>query len=268
MGTISLKHHLFTKGLSATVARQQQHQEIAADLRKQIREGRTRPRRIYPLGSRAVPAVRVCARNHSPGCCHPPQRRLISSGQGRRSRVLDTVPTQDFDDIISFSQWCHNSGIEPGQETQWVTRCRANAEMATRLEINTDDPIVSVLRLRLMDGTPAMVERLNYPLEVGKHVLVFDPDSGSIYQQLLNCGVDISHATRTIDAVGANEEDAELLGVTPGTPLLRVRRHAFTLDGTPIEASDDRYLPHMANFTVSAVRGTPSPASMVRADAS
>lgn len=268
MGTISLKHHLSTKGLSRTVARQQQHQEIAADLRKQIRE-----RELAP--GAAIPSEAELCRQY--GCARGTIRQavatlrnegLISSGQGRRSRVLDTVPTQDFDDIISFSQWCHNSGIEPGQETQWVTRCRANAEMATRLEINTDDPIVSVLRLRLMDGTPAMVERLNYPLEVGKHVLVFDPDSGSIYQQLLNCGVDISHATRTIDAVGANEEDAELLGVTPGTPLLRVRRHAFTLDGTPIEASDDRYLPHMANFTVSAVRGTPSPASMVRADAS
>lgn len=114
-----------------------------------------------------------------------------------------------------------------------------------------------------MDGKPAMVERLNYTMDAGQHVLMFDTDSGSIYQQLINSGVDISYATRTIDAVPAEKEDAQLLGVELGTPLLRVRRHAFALDGTPIEASDDRYLSDMANFTVTTVRGNPSPISMV-----
>ncbi|MEJ5918891.1 GntR family transcriptional regulator [Corynebacterium sp. H78] len=179
--------------------------------------------------------------------------------------MLDTVPTQSFDGVISFSQWCQNSGVEPGQHTQWVTRRRAGAELAAHLEISDSDQIVSVFRLRLMDGEPAMVERLNYPLEVGQHVLTFDTDSGSIYRHLTESGVDISYATRTIDAVAANTEDAELLGVQEGTPLLRVRRRAFALDGTPVEASDDRYLSHMASFTVTTVRGNPSPISMVTA---
>lgn len=245
------------------VARRQQHQEIAAYLRQQIREGKLPPGEAIP--SEADLCRRFdCARGTIRQAIATLRNEgLISSGQGRRSRVLDTVPTQSFDGVISFSQWCHNSGVEPGQQTQWVTKRRADPELAARLNISTSDHIVSVFRLRLMDEKPAMVERLNYTLDAGQHVLMFDTDSGSIYQQLINSGVDISYATRTIDAVPAEKEDAQLLGVEPGTPLLRVRRHAFTLDGTPIEASDDRYLSDMANFTVTTVRGNPSPISMV-----
>ncbi|WP_256380829.1 UTRA domain-containing protein [Corynebacterium sp. HMSC061H03] len=65
-----------------------------------------------------------------------------------------------------------------------------------------------------------------------------------------------------MDAVPANEEDAALLKIQVGAPLLRVRRRAFTLDGVPIEASDDRYLASQANFSVTTARGNASPISL------
>lgn len=252
-----------TKGLFREVSRVQQHQEIAAYLRKQIRGGELAPGAVIPSESelgRQFDCARGTIRQAIATLRH---EGLVSSGQGRRTRVLDTVPTQSFDGVISFSQWCQNSGVQPGQQTQWITRRPAGPELAAHLEIADTDQIVSVYRLRLIDGEPAMVERLNYPFEVGKHILTFDTDSGSIYRRLIDSGVDISYATRTIDAVSAEPEDAKLLKVPEGTPLLRVRRRAFTLDGMPIEASDDRYLSNMANFTVTTVRGNPSPISMV-----
>ncbi|MDN5660093.1 MAG: GntR family transcriptional regulator, partial [Brevibacterium aurantiacum] len=52
--------------------------------------------------------------------------------------------------------------------------------------------------------------------------------------------------------------DATLLEVPVGTPLLRVRRRAFTGAGALIESSDDRYLPWKASFTMNSTRGNPS----------
>jgi GntR family transcriptional regulator len=180
---------------------------------------------------------------------------LISSGRGRRSVVLETVPVQPFDVALSFTQWCREVGMEPGQRTQSVARSWATQAQADSLEIDAEDPIVEVLRLRLADGVPIMLERLCYPYEVGRHVLTFDPDSGSIYERLAASGVDIHHATRLLDAVGADEVDARLLEVPEGSPLMRLRRRAFTIEGTPLEWSDDRYLPGHARFASSTVRG-------------
>lgn len=247
------------------MARKQQFQEIAGHLRAKIRDGSLPPGAAIPSEAELCREFDCARGTIRQAIATLRNEGLVSSGQGRRTRVLDTVPTQSFDGVFSFSQWCHASGIEPGQKTQWVTRRPAGPKVAAHLDIADDDQIVSVFRLRLMDGEPAMVERLNYPIEVGQHVLTFDTDSGSIYERLLSSGVEISYATRTIDAVTANEEDAELLGIPVGAPLLRVRRRAFSLDGTPVEASDDRYLPSMANFTLTTVRGNPSPLSLVSA---
>ncbi len=246
-----------------TTVRLQQYEEIAAFLRTAIRDGDYAPGDPIPSEAdlcRRFDSARGTVRQ---AIATLRTEGLISSGQGRRSRVLATVPSQSFDVVISFTQWCRNSGIIPGQQTQWVTRKPADAALAAALDIPDRGPVVSLLRLRLMDGTPAMVERLNYPLEVGHHILSFDPDSGSIYQRLLDCGVDINHATRTIDAIGADAEDAALLQVPEGTPLLRVRRRAFTSEGTPIESSDDRYLPGKVSFTLNSARGNPSAVSMI-----
>lgn len=241
----------------------QQHQEIAHYLRSAIRNGLFSPGDELPSESELTrkfdssrgPVRQAMATLRTEG--------MISSGRGRRSVVLDDVPTQPFDDIISFSQWCRNSDIEPGQRTQWVARRPAQARLAAHLEIAPEAPVVSVYRLRLMDGEPAMVERLNYPLEFGHHVLAFDTDSGSIYQELIDKGVDINRASRTIDAISAGEEDAALLEVPAGTPLLRVRRRAFTSTGTPIESSDDRYLASKASFTMNSTRENPSSMAMI-----
>ncbi|MGD7002899.1 GntR family transcriptional regulator [Corynebacterium halotolerans] len=241
----------------------QQHEVVAHYLRSSIRDGSFQPGDELPseaeltrkFSSSRGPVRQAMSTLRAEG--------LISSGRGRRSVVLDNVPTQSFDDIISFSQWCHNADIVPGQRTQWVARQPAEKSLAASLEIPDGAPVVSIFRLRLMDDVPSMVERLNYPLEVGRHVLAFDPDSGSIYQELLDRGVDISRASRTIDAVAAEEEDAALLEVAVGTPLLRVRRRAFTSSGEPIESSDDRYLPWKASFTTNSTRDTPSSLSMI-----
>ena len=248
------------------MTRRQQHQEIASYLRDAIQDGSLPPGSTIPSEAELVKRFGVARGTIRRAISTLRSEGLVSSGQGRRTRVLDTVPTFSFDEVISFTQWCQNIGAEPGQQTQWITKRPAGSELAAHLEIADTEPIVSVLRLRLMDGKPAMVERLNYPLEVGQHVMTFDTDSGSIYRRLLDMDVDIAYATRTIDAVPANEEDADLLGVEQGVPLLRVRRRAFTLDGVPVEASDDRYLASKANFSVTTARGSASPISLQLGD--
>ena len=244
----------------------QRYTEIAAHLRHQIKNGDLAPGDEIPSETelcRQFDAARGTVRQ---AVAVLRKEGIVSSGQGRRTRVLDTVPTQTFDDNISFTQWCLASGVEPGQATQWVTKRKADPHLALLLDQPDDAFIVSVLRLRTMNGEPAMVERLNYAPDFGAHVLAFDTDSGSIYQHLQDSGVEIDSTTRIIDALPADKTDAELLDVAVGTPLLRVRRRAFTPEGTPIEASDDRYLFDKASITTTSTRSEPSNTSLMTAD--
>jgi GntR family transcriptional regulator len=189
------------------------------------------------------------------------QEGLIGGGQGRPPVVLDSALGQPFDTLLSFSAWCEQMGRRPGQRTVELSRRGASEVAAAALGIEPGEPVVDVLRVRLLDDEPAMLERSTFVLEVGRRLFDFDTDSGSIYAYLLSQGADLHTARHTFDAVAADEVDADLLGIEVGDPLLRERRLATTATGQPLEYSEDRYRPDRVTFTIANSQATATSAS-------
>ncbi|WP_239437604.1 GntR family transcriptional regulator [Arthrobacter alpinus] len=152
---------------------------------------------------------------------------------------------------MSFTEWAESLGKVPGQKTQEIARRAAGALAAGQLGLQPQDPVVTLLRLRSLDGEPAMVERSYFVPSAGQALFDFDTDSGSTFRYLLGAGVDLHSARHTIDAIAAEAQDAELLGIVVGSPLLRERRVTFSSTGEPLEYADDRYRPELANFMIS-----------------
>ena len=181
---------------------------------------------------------------------------LVGGGQGRRSVVLDAVPAQPFESFQSFTRRAELTGHVPGQRLQEIALRRPDPLLAATLQIGPDALVVQLVRLRMLDGRPAMLERMTYVEEVGRPLLAADLDAGSIYALLLAQGVDLHGARHTFDAVAADALDAELLDVPQGHPLLRERRLTTDSAGTPLEWSEDRYRSDVATVTVSNTRST------------
>ena len=112
--------------------------------------------------------------------------------------------------------------------------------------------MVDVVRLRLVDGRPTMLERLTFIEEVGRVLFDVDLDTVSITEYLDSRGFGYADVDHEIDAVAADDLDAELLDVEPGTPILRLHRVTRGADGRTFEASDDRYRSDIVRFTVAA----------------
>jgi GntR family transcriptional regulator len=226
------------------------HGRISADIRAAIASGE------LPVGSSLPSEAELCRRHAvSRGTVRQAiaalrAEGLLAGGRGRPPRVVGGVPSQPLESFQSFSAWAHASGRVPGQRTAEVARRPASAALATALGIEAGEPVVELLRTRLLDGVPVMIERTAFVMDVGRHLLDFDPDSGSIYAHLTACGADLHSARHTFDAVAATQEDAHLLGTAPGAPLLREQRTAYSSGGRALEFSDERYLPGQVTFTV------------------
>lgn len=175
---------------------------------------------------------------------------LIAGGRGKPPTVQRAQVSQPFDSFLSFSRWVQMLGRTPGQRTVEMARRRASAEVAERLGIAAGEQVVQLVRLRLLDGDPVMVERTTFPLRYGATFFQHDPDEGSVYEHLISNGLQVGVARHVMDAVAAHDEDCDLLGVRPGAPLLRERRVARTADGEVFEYSDDRYRPDRITFTI------------------
>lgn len=214
----------------------------------------------YPIGSKLPSEAALCAEfGTSRGPVRQALETLRSEGRiavsrGAAPRVIEVdAPSHPFHSLVSFTEWARSLGREPGQRTVSLARVKASTKAAAALRIDEGESVVEVLRLRSMDGVAMMVERSTFPLEVGRHLfdVDFDPDAGSIYQHLTDRGVDLFAGSHTIDAIGAQEVDADLLKVEVGSPLLRVRRTVSTRAGVPVEVADDRYLPGLAAVSIT-----------------
>ncbi|MET0189095.1 GntR family transcriptional regulator [Pseudonocardia sediminis] len=179
---------------------------------------------------------------------------LIGGGQGRRPVVLDAVPAQPFESFLSFTRRAELTGHVPGQRLHEIALRRPEPAVAAALDLGPDDYAVQLVRLRLLDDRPAMLERMTYTEKVGRPLLDADLNAGSIYALLTELGTDLHAARHTFDAVAADRLDAEQLGVAVGHPLLRERRLTWSSAGEALEWSEDRYRPDVATVTVTNTR--------------
>lgn len=176
---------------------------------------------------------------------------LIQTSRGRRPIVHAQPLEQSIDDFFSFSSWVVAQGRTPGQRTIEVSR-RRRTEAAADVPLGYPESefVVHVVRLRLIDDRPTMIERSSFDDSIGQSLMQFDSDSGSIYEHLIGQGAELDEGTHIVDATQANVLDAELLEVELGSPILRVRRITTTTAGKVLEYSEDRYRPDRASIRI------------------
>lgn len=223
---------------------------IADDLRERIASGRLRPGDDVPTEAELAERWHTSRGPIRNALAALRAEGLVETTRGRPARVVSKKATQAVDMSVPFTRWARDLGLRPGAQTQEVSLRRA-AELAEPLGVSPDDQVVSVLRLRLLDGRPTMVERLNYTEDVGRLLFQTDLDAVSITEFLGAHGHPIVGVQHEIDAIAADERDAALLRVPQGSPILRLSRVSRDADGRIFEASQDRYLGDVVRFTVS-----------------
>jgi GntR family transcriptional regulator len=237
---------------------------IADDLRRKILSGELSPGDVVPSEGELAelwhssrgPIRNALAALRTEG--------LIETRRGRPARVAIRKAQQPAEVSIPFTRWARDIGTEPGARTQEVSLRRADEDKARALGVTEGDTIVEVVRLRLLDGRPTMLERLTFIEKVGRLLLDVDLDTVSITEYLDERGFGSTDVDHFIDAVAADDLDSRLLDVDPGSPILRLHRVSRGADGQIFEASDDRYRSDIIRFTVAASGRSPEGNQFIR----
>jgi GntR family transcriptional regulator len=88
-----------------------------------------------------------------------------------------------------------------------------------------------------VDGRPVQFSTSCFPAELVEGSEVTQPDTGpgGVYARLGDLGHAPAHFTEEVQARMPHPEEAKLLGLPAGTPVIVVSRTAYTAGGTPIE---------------------------------
>ncbi len=184
------------------------------------------------------------------------QEGMLRRDQGRGTFVADSRITRLLTGHSSFRDVVQRRGSTPETVVVRQTVSHANPAHATLLQVEPEEELLDLVRLRLIDAEPVMVDYTHVPLRLCPDL----PDSdlsGSLYEHLANvCGVPAQLSVDTIEAVAASGEVAELLDVPVGTPLLLMRRLACTIDNIPLEITDEYVRPDRCLYRVENPSGT------------
>ena len=101
-------------------------------------------------------------------------------------------------------------------------------------------PVLVLRRLRLLDGLPVSVDHSRVPLASLPPLSELDFRRDSLYAALALAGHAPVRADYTVWAVPASRAEARLLGLEPGSPLLRTTTVSRDATGLVVEVGDMR----------------------------
>lgn len=111
----------------------------------------------------------------------------------------------------------------------------ADDEIAAALGLEPGAPVVVLDRLRHVDGEPWSLSTTWMPEAVGRATLDVDLSEASLYRLLADNDIVATSGVRSAEATVATHDQAQHLGVSAGSALLRLRSVSRSADGVPIE---------------------------------
>ncbi len=153
--------------------------------------------------------------------------------------VANPRTTQIAPGKLSFTRQMLAIGRSPASQTVNVEVIPAAPDVAARLKIKPETPVVSITRLRLADGDPIMLETAMLPAERFPSLENMDNwTRGSLYETLeTRYSTKVTLMDQTLEPILLDEKDALLLRARPNSPAIYSEVVSYAEDGSPIEYS-------------------------------
>jgi GntR family transcriptional regulator len=189
---------------------------------------------------------------------------LVRSGLVTRHRGKGTVvvakPVQgSVDHLDAFMSEWRIAGRDVRIEVLHRTRMAASIPTAAALQMTPGQMVAFLHRRRCADGQPVGVDYRYYPLELDERLDDADVEHETLWEVLENkLGMFNIYANVTIRATAALEDDARLLEVAPGSPVLDRGFHLIASTGRPILVGHSIYHPDRFIHATTVRRSPPS----------
>lgn len=149
---------------------------------------------------------------------------IVVKRQGKGTFVKPAFYHEDNTDTGSFSEACHQLGIEPSTKVISIARSEASDDVARLLadDGGTAHEIIELTRIRLADGIPCIIE-IDYLPGSFDFLMGCDLSDASLIRLIRkHAGIAVARFDDYFYAVRASRQQSDLLDVASGTPLLKI----------------------------------------------
>ncbi|MFH1929148.1 MAG: GntR family transcriptional regulator [Chloroflexota bacterium] len=180
---------------------------------------------------------------------------LIYRMRGHGSFVAPRKMRHGLLSLTSFSETMLSRGVTPSSRLMAMELLVPPPRIAEHLRLDQGQKAFRIERLRLGDGDPMALNISYVPQHLCPHLDRVDLETGSLYRLLEGeYGLRLWRSEQVLKPTVATEYEAQLLDVSPGTPLLLAEGTTFLEGDVPIEYSKLVYRADRYEFTIRATR--------------
>jgi len=132
----------------------------------------------------------------------------------------------------------------------------ANAQLAASLNVAKNSSVIWIKRLRFVEGDPILLVDSYVPYALCPDLLNADLTDQSLYAYLESHGLTLASGMRTLEAIPANDYQAQMLQMDRNAPLMLLDSVVCLDNGTPIEHFRAVHRGDRTRFEVDLVRIT------------
>ena len=225
--------------------RELRYRSVADELRRRVTVGTWPPGQLLPAESELAADFAVSRVTVRKALGLLKEAGILDSRQGFGWFAARPPLRQTLADLTSVDDQIRAAGRTPGRRVLGFGFRAASPRMA---ELLRADSVLEVVRLNSVDDEPFARMTVSVPEDLAAELSRGAVEQHPIYELL---PVPLGGATQTISALGASVDDASLLRVPVGSPLLRSERLTVDDGGRPVLYSDAVYNPLTTELVVA-----------------
>jgi GntR family transcriptional regulator len=138
--------------------------------------------------------------------------------------------------LMGFYEDMTARGFKVKNDILFQGKAQATEKIVKALNLETGEEVVVIRRLRKINDEPIVLDKTHIPYKMCPNLLKEDFSNKSLYTHIESSyNLKIDRGRRYIEAVNASTEEANLLNIKKGAPLLYIESIGYLKDGTPLE---------------------------------
>lgn len=222
--------------------------QIEEEIRDLVRSGELGPLAQVPSEielSERFEVSRMTARKALDGLVRD---GILFRRQGKGTFVAPAKIGHDISTKLSFTAAMRALGLRHGTTVLEAGIAPAPKGVSPSVGESEGAPVVFLRRLRSVEGEPAAIHLAYLP---SRFAGILEGDlTGSLTDLMAGVGARVARSQDTAEAVPATGEEARLLGISPGAPLIRVEGVAFSADRQPLRYTEALYRGDRFRFSI------------------
>lgn len=210
-------------------------QSLALEFMNQIDNG------FYQFG-RLFPSERTLSSNYSTSRTTIREaistliaKKYLIQSQGKGTYVIKNNHSDLKINFKGMSELLKKNGIEPYTVIIASEKQKAGFKLSKIFDINEDDDLYRIIRLRGGDKKPISIEDTYIPYELINNIEEIDFNIFSLYDILAYNNIKINNIIHRISTSTVRNNEAKLLNISDGEPVISIELSSYTHEHKVVE---------------------------------